>query len=152
VGYIVADRLLIERARHLRRLILRHTPNNNQRTLALFIAHGHYERLLRRHRESLQMRAAVLAQALRQYLPAWSFTEPAGGSALWVKAPKGTDMAAIELAARKKGVLIESGGAFFHNAEPAKEFARLAYSTIPVELIEPGIRVLAQVVRRQGRA
>jgi GntR family transcriptional regulator/MocR family aminotransferase len=60
-------------------------------------------------------------------------------------------MAAIALQARKKGVLIESGGPFFQAAAPASNFARLAYSSIPIELIEPGIRTLAQVVRRQGK-
>jgi len=151
IGYIVADMELIERARHLRRLILRHTPGNNQRALALFIAHGHYDRLLARHGESLRTRATVIAEALARYIPSWKFVEPVGGSALWVKAPQGTDMAAIALQARRKGVLIESGGPFFQAGDPPSNFARLAYSTIPVELIEPGIRTLAQVVRRQGQ-
>jgi GntR family transcriptional regulator/MocR family aminotransferase len=56
-------------------------------------------------------------------------------------------MKAIELEARQKGVLIESGDAFFQATEPPRNFARLAYSTIATELIEPGIRTLAQVVR-----
>jgi GntR family transcriptional regulator/MocR family aminotransferase len=151
IGYIVADAELIERARHLRRLILRHTPGNNQRALALFIAHGHYDRLLTRHGESLRVRAAVIAEALGRYIPTWKFVAPVGGSALWVEAPQDTDMAAIALQARKKGVLIESGGPFFRSADPPVNFARLAYSSIPIELIEPGIRTLAQVVRRQDK-
>lgn len=151
IGYIVADAELIERARHLRRLILRHTPGNNQRALALFIAHGHYDRLLTKHSESLRARAAVIAEALGRYIPSWKFVTPVGGSALWVEAPKGTDMAAVALQARKKGVLIESGGPFFRSVDPPMNFARLAYSSIPIELIEPGIRMLAQVVRRQEK-
>ena len=145
IGYMVADRTLIERARHLRRLIIRHTPGNNQRALALFLSRGHYERLLVRYRELLQGRAHELSEALRRYLPTWQFREPDGGSALWVHGQGESNMAAVELHARKKGILIESGDSFFHAAQPPGHFVRLAYSTIDRKLIEPGIRLLAQV-------
>jgi GntR family transcriptional regulator/MocR family aminotransferase len=151
IGYMVADRQLIHRARHLRRLILRHTPNNNQRTLALFIAHGHYELLLTRYRSSLASRARQITESLRQHLPAWHFREPRGGSALWVETPQHYDTFAIEVQARKKGVLIESGASFFRSASPPNNFARLAYSTIAPELIDPGVRALARAVREQQR-
>jgi len=147
IGYMVADRQLIVRARHLRRLILRHTPNNNQRAIGLFIAHGHYERLQMRHRTSLEQRASCITDALHKYLPTWRFNPPHSGSAVWVQGPSNCVMKAIELEARQKGVLIESGDAFFQATEPPRNFARLAYSTIATELIEPGIRTLAQVVR-----
>ncbi len=149
IGYMVADRELIARARHLRRLIIRHPPGNNQRALALFLARGHYDRLLVRYRELLESRAHVLADSVRRYLPTWKFKEPEGGSSLWLQAPAGTDMAMLKLHARKKGILIESGDSFFHEAMPQQRFARLAYSTIDRNLIEPGIRLLAQVAWEQ---
>jgi GntR family transcriptional regulator / MocR family aminotransferase len=149
IGYIVADRELIERARHLRRLMIRHTPGNNQRALALFIARGHYERLLVRYRDLLHVRAHELSEAVRRYLPTWKFREPESGSALWVQAESDSNMATVELQARKKGILIESGASFFHAVQPPPQFARLAYSTIDRKLIEPGIRLLAQVAWEQ---
>lgn len=149
MGYMVADRTLIDRARHLRRLMIRHTPGNNQRALALFLARGHYERLAVRYRELLQDRAHELSEAVRRYLSAWQFREPGGGSALWIQGPSDSNMADVELEARKKGVLMESGESFFHAAQPPQQFARLAYSAIDRELIEPGIRLLAQVMWEQ---
>ncbi len=149
IGYMVADRELIARARHLRRLIIRHTPGNNQRALALFLARGHYDRLLVRYRDLLQIRARGLAEAVRRYLPTWGFREPEGGSALWIQAPAESNMTALKLQARRKGILIESGDSFFHAAHPPQQFARLAYSTIDRNLIEPGIRLLAQVAWEQ---
>ena len=145
IGYMVADRALIERARHLRRLILRHAPTNNQRAIGLFIAHGHFERLMVRHRESLEQRASHIVDALHRYIPHWKFKTPHSGSALWVEGPAKCDMKHIELEARKKSILIESGDAFFHSQNPPRNFARLAYSTIELESIEPGIRSLAGV-------
>jgi len=151
IGYMVADRTLIERARHLRRLILRHAPTNNQRAMGLFIAHGHFERLAMRHRSSLEQRAARITDALHRYLPAWRFNTPRSGSALWVQGQAGCSMKRIEVEARKKSILIESGDAFFHSPDPPRNFARLAYSTIDLDLIEPGIRILAGVAREQRR-
>jgi GntR family transcriptional regulator/MocR family aminotransferase len=151
IGYMVADRQLIHRARHLRRLVLRHTPNNNQRALALFIAHGHYEQLQSKYRASLASRALQITDSLRNHLPMWRFREPRGGSALWVETPQQSDTLSIEIQARKKGVLIESGGSFFRSHTPPRNFARLAYSTIAPELIDPGVRTLARVVREHQR-
>jgi GntR family transcriptional regulator / MocR family aminotransferase len=149
IGYMVADRALIDRARHLRRLMIRHTPGNNQRALALFLSRGHYERLAVRYRALLQGRAQTLSEAIRRYLPTWQFREPQGGSALWVQGASESNMADVALRAREKGILIESGGSFFHAAQPPQQFARLAYSAIDQKLIEPGVRLLAQVTWEQ---
>ncbi len=149
MGYMVADRILIARARHLRRLMIRHAPGNNQRALALFLSRGHYERLAVRYRSLLHERAHELSEAIRRYLPAWQFREPTGGSALWVQVPVECNMADLELETRKKGVLIESGESFFHAPQPPQQFARLAYSAIDRKLIEPGIRLLAQAAWEQ---
>src|SRR5690606_18419439 len=48
LGYMVGPRELIREARALRRLMLRHPPANNQRTVALFLARGHHDSLMRR--------------------------------------------------------------------------------------------------------
>jgi GntR family transcriptional regulator/MocR family aminotransferase len=68
---------------------------------------------------------------------------------LWVQGPIEANMAEVEIQARQRGILIESGGSFFHSAEPPQQFARLAYSAIDQKLIEPGIRLLAQVTWEQ---
>jgi GntR family transcriptional regulator/MocR family aminotransferase len=129
--------------------MIRHTPGNNQRALALFLARGHYERLAARYRASLREKAQQISEAVRRYLPTWQFREPTGGSALWVQGQSGANMDSLEPEARKKGILIESGSNFFYSAEPSREFARLAYSTIDLKQIEPGIRLLAQVAWEQ---
>ena len=129
--------------------MIRHTPGNNQRALALFLSRGHYERLAVRYRALLQGRAQTLSEAIRRYLPMWQFREPQGGSALWVQGAIESNMADVALRAREKGILIESGGSFFHAAQPPQQFARLAYSAIDQKLIEPGVRLLAQVTWEQ---
>jgi GntR family transcriptional regulator/MocR family aminotransferase len=146
IGYLVADRAVIEQARRLRRLIVRHPPINNQRALAIFISHGYYDRLLADNRLSLQTRAAAITESLRQFLPDWKFREPLGGSALWLQAPDSVRMPRVELAARRRGVVIEGGAAFFHSLDPPTNYVRVAYSSIPLANIRPGIETLASVV------
>ncbi|MDE1155931.1 MAG: PLP-dependent aminotransferase family protein [Acidobacteriaceae bacterium] len=152
IGYIVAPAQLIQKARLLRRLIIRHPPTNNQRAMALFIAQGHYEVLLASNRASLEQRARRITDACRKHLPRWQFREPMGGSALWLRAPEHMNMLKVTQQARSHGILLESGTVFFAE-EPPGNYLRLAYSTIPLESIEPGIERLSRIVRgmRQRR-
>jgi len=143
LGYIVAHPALIERLRQLRSLVLRHPPGNNQRALALFIAHGHYERYLKRRRVALKLRAEQITTSLRHHLPEWEFRTPEGGSSIWLQSRPDEDVNTIKLRARKEGVLFESGDAYFHTSSPRSSFARLNYSTIDLDLIDPGIAALA---------
>ena len=63
MGFMVGPAALIREARALRRLMIRHPAANNQRTVAMFLADGHHDALLRRlvnvYRERLA--AAVTA-------------------------------------------------------------------------------------------
>ena len=147
IGYMVAPRELVQQARMLRRLIIRHPPTNNQRAMALFIAQGHYDRLLAKNRKSLEERSRCITEACRQFLPSWSFREPLGGSALWLEAPSAISMREVSARARKQGILIESGSVFFASPASPGNFVRLAYSTIPLEQIRPGIEKLARIAR-----
>lgn len=147
IGYMVAPRELVQEARLLRRLIIRHPPTNNQRAMALFIAQGHYHRLLSRNRKSLEERSRCITAACRQFLPSWTFREALGGSALWLQVPSGISMREVSAEARKQGILIESGAVFFAVPAPPGNFVRLAYSTIPLEQIQPGIEKLALIVK-----
>jgi GntR family transcriptional regulator/MocR family aminotransferase len=155
IGYLTGPRELIARARQLRRLMIRHPPTNNQRALAIFIAQGHYDRLLARTRAALANRARSMAAALRQFLPEFSFHEPRGGSAIWLKGPGEIDLSRVETEARQNGVIVEFGGPFFCAPSPPPNYLRLGYSSIPCERIVPGIERLAETVRalhRTGKA
>jgi GntR family transcriptional regulator/MocR family aminotransferase len=157
LGYMVGPRAFIREARALRRLMLRHPAANNQRTIALFLADGHYDGLLRRLCHTYRDRLLEASAALARYLPDFTVNAAAGGSALWLKGPPQLDMAAVEAEALKRGVVIESGKVHFHQqAEDAEAlprdracYCRLGVSSIPIERIEPGIKILAQVVREQ---
>jgi len=145
LGYMVGPRALIAEARALRRLMLRHPPTNNQRTLALFLALGHHDSLFRRLRHAYRDRWEVMGTALQRHLPTCTFHQTTGGTAYWVAGPPGLDTAVVAQAAAKRGVMIEPGAVHFMTTAPSHYF-RLGFSSIPVNRIEPGIRILGEVI------
>ena len=147
MGFLVAPKPLVAELRALRRLMIRHPAANNQRTVALFLADGHHDTLLRRLCNVYRERLAAAVTALARHLPEFTVNLTAGGTALWIKGPKDCDMAAIAAAAEKRGVVIEPGAVHFLNQPGPTNFCRLGVSSIQTERIETGIRLLAEAVR-----
>lgn len=145
VGYIVGPPAVMAEMRALRRLMLRHAPTNNQRALALFLALGHFDRLMRKTVDALEARAAVLREALSSHLPGMEAQYGVGGSSVWVRGPAGLDSRALAIAAREAGVLIEPGDVFFQRDDPPKTYFRLGFSSIPATRIERGIGILGEI-------
>ncbi len=65
LGFLVGPEKLVEEARALRRLMVRHAPNNNQRTAALFLSLGHHDMLIRRLHRAYRARWEILGSALQ---------------------------------------------------------------------------------------
>ena len=149
-GYVVAAPGLLREARALRRLMMRHAPTNNQRALALFMALGHLDGLLHKVTQASQERSETLRAALARHLPEVTYSHGSGCSSYWVRGPDGLDSAALSRRARAAGILIEPGNVFFMSETPPSEYFRLGFSAIPDGHIEPGIRLLAQLVRTSG--
>jgi GntR family transcriptional regulator/MocR family aminotransferase len=145
LGYLVAPAELIREARALRRLMLRHPPANNERAVALFLARGHHDSLVRRLHHAYKQRWQAMGDALARHLPESSRMPAFGGTAYWVQGPEGLDARALQREAEQHGILIEPGDIFFHQDAPPRNYFRLGFSSIPAERIEPGIRKLAEL-------
>ncbi|MEQ8319035.1 MAG: PLP-dependent aminotransferase family protein [Rhodospirillales bacterium] len=151
LGYMVASRRLIEEARALRRLMLRHPPTVNQRQTALFLSLGHHDALIHRLHREFRTRWEAMDHALQHYLPA-SATRPGfGGTSFWVRGPDKLDAQELAERAKSEGVLIEPGRVHFFGKERPRNYFRLAFSSLPSERIEPGIRILSELIYGFGR-
>ena len=146
LGYMVGPKALIEEARALRRLMLRHPPANNERAVALFLSLGHHDSLVRRLSHAYKERWQVMGDALARHLPESSRMPAFGGTSYWVKGPAGLDARVLVERAAAKGILIEPGDVFFFADVPPRNYFRLGFSSIPVDRIEPGIEMLADIV------
>jgi GntR family transcriptional regulator / MocR family aminotransferase len=144
LGYVVAPAELIVELRALRRLVMRHVPTNNQQAAAAFIAHGHQEAFVRRLNLAYRERAQALHAALALHAPGLAPTSAQGGSALWVSAPKGVDTRELTQRLYRQGVVVEPGDVFFAGPRPPKHQLRIGYSSIPLDRIEPGARIIGQ--------
>jgi GntR family transcriptional regulator/MocR family aminotransferase len=152
LGYLVAPEPLVEEARALRHLILRHPPGHAQRTLAYFMALGHYDAQIRRLRRHLAGRRRTLQNALESHR---LFTQSAshfGGTSFWVRGPDWLDSRQLAEQAATDGVLIEPGDVFFAPESPPLNYFRLAYSSIPEARIDEGVSKLASAIETLRRS
>jgi GntR family transcriptional regulator/MocR family aminotransferase len=149
LGYMVAPRALIDEARHLRRLMLRHAPSNNQRTVALFLAGGHFDALIHRLHRAYRTRWETMGDALARHLPDSSRTPTFGGTSFWVAGPRWLDAGRLAAEAQTHGLIIEPGAVHFMAGKAPANYFRLGFSSIPAERIEPGIELLAELIQRQ---
>jgi len=146
IGFIVASSTLIQEARLLRRLILRHPPSNNQRTTALFISGGYYDALIHRLQKVYRGRWEAMGEALARYLPDSTRPPSFGGTSYWVRAPDGIDAEILAREALREGIVIEPGAIYFHGPKTHRNYFRLGFSSIDSEKIPPGIKRLSELI------
>ena len=146
LGFMVGPKKLIDEARALRRLMVRHAPNNNQRTAALFLSLGHHDTLIRRLHRAYRERWEVMSAALEKHLPGCAEAPSFGGTSFWVEGPPDLDCEKLGMAALEQDVVIEPGQIYFGERPRPKNYFRLGFSSIGEEMIEEGIKRLASVM------
>ena len=149
LGYLVGPPELIKEARALRRLMVRHPPNNSQRTAALFLQLGHHDAMILKLRRTYGERWRIIGEAIERHLPMLTRMPSHGGSSVWLQGLPGLDADALAVSALAEGVVIEAGSVFFANGSARRNCFRLGFSSIDASRIEDGIKVLAKLI--QGR-
>ncbi|MCW2309913.1 MocR-like pyridoxine biosynthesis transcription factor PdxR [Rhodobium gokarnense] len=149
LGFLVGSKELIREARALRRLMVRHPPSNNQRTVALFLALGHHDALIRKLHRVYRRRWEELGRALDRHLPNAGAVPSFGGTSYWVAGPEDLDADLLREDALSHGVVIESGSVNFARQPAPKNCFRLGFSSIAHDWIEPGIAILARLIEGQ---
>lgn len=146
VGFMVGPAKFIRQARALRRLMYRHPPTNNQRTVAHFLALGHHDSAVLRLTQAFKRRWQLMDQALSSHAPMAALTPGFGGSSFWVRLPEQVMARELEALAAEHSIIINAGDHYFGDTNGPKNYCRLGFSSIAEELIEPGIDRLARLV------
>ncbi|SAL53752.1 MocR-like pyridoxine biosynthesis transcription factor PdxR [Caballeronia humi] len=149
LGYVVAPRELIRELRALRRLMVRHPAAYIQRAFATFLSLGHHDALLRRLAYAYKERAQALMTALDTHLPEARHVPITGGASCWVEGPPWLDARRLATEAEARGILIELGDVFFMTGRESRNCFRMGFSSIKLEKIDEGVRILAELVRAQ---
>ena len=102
--------------------------------------------VIRRIRNVLRDRRAVMQEALDANGLTIAGQGVHGGSSFWMQAPEGVDTQTLSRALRERDVLIEPGHAFFDEKSPQTRYYRLAYSSIPRERIPEGVARIAEAM------
>ncbi|WP_347310154.1 PLP-dependent aminotransferase family protein [Defluviimonas sp. SAOS-178_SWC] len=150
LGYLVASEAFIREARALRAAMLRHPPGHIQRTVAYFLALGHYDALIKRLGQAYKRRRTTMDEAIRANGLEIAGQGAFGGSSFWMRAPAGVDTGALAAELRARGVLIEPGRVFFAPGTAPGNYYRLAYSSIAQSRIPEGIALIAESLRESG--
>ena len=110
---------------------------------------GHMDRQIAESRVLYGRRARLTTQALAAHMPdGATWTTPAGGFYVWLTCPDGVDTVALAAAARAEKVAYVPGQPFYlADAGVGANQIRLAYSRVADDLIDEGIRRIADVVK-----
>ena len=146
IGYLVADREFIREARALRHHLIRHPPVNNQRSVALFLQRGYFDRFVAKITSIYKQRCAVMHKALERHFPGAAERPDYGGAIIWVRLPEDADAGILHRLVEPEGVFFETGGFTFSDERNNRNHIRLGYSVIGEALISEGIGKIAEAV------
>ena len=148
IGYLVGDREFIREARALRHHILRHPPVNNQRSVALFLQRGYFDRFVARITSVYKSRCAVMYESLERHFPGACREPEYGGGSIWLRLPEAADAGVLRALVEEEGVFFETGGFTFADERNNRNHIRLGYSAIAASLIPEGIARIANALPR----
>ena len=148
LGFVVGDPELVSHLRAERRYSIRHPPGHLQRAMALFIASGHYQRAVRRHRIALRRKWETTCRALERSILVPVVTPP-GGVSIWVEGPEHLDAVTLAASLDRLGVIIERGDICYLHPAAHRNTFRLGFAAIRQEAIEPGIRMVGMAITDQ---
>jgi GntR family transcriptional regulator / MocR family aminotransferase len=152
LGFMVGPPELIEAARELRRLTVRHPPPHDQRAAALFLALGHYDTMLLQLGQVFRERWIALRDALNYHVQRSVVTAPAtGGTTCWVQGPPELEAAHLVSEAAKRGVHIEPVDAYYARGDHPRNCFRMSVRGIQVARIRPAVAKLAAIIRDLDR-
>ncbi|MCL4148011.1 UNVERIFIED_CONTAM: hypothetical protein GTU68_009158 [Idotea baltica] len=146
VGFMVGPPGFIKKARALRRLMYRHPPTNNQRTVGHFLALGHHDSALLRLSQAFRKRWETMDKALASHAPLSAIAPAFGGSSFWVELPSHISAKQLEERASAAGIVMNAGDNYFADRSGPKNYCRLGFSSIPEERILEGIGKLAGII------
>src|SRR5215213_73682 len=150
VGYLVGPQAVIKQIQGIATNTYISPNMVAQSIVNEFCRSGRIDHAIATVKDALRARKDALVTALERELPEAKFAPPQGGYFMWVEMPQGFDVAALEGAAKERGVVFVKGTDFL--LEGGENTLRLAYSGVTPAQIEEGVTRLADAARSLGVA
>jgi len=144
IGAVISRGAVTERIRALRMVDDMFVPRPAQEAALELVSSAGWDRHLRHLANALRQRSEALSAGLARHLPALpQVARPAGGMHRWVPLPPGFDDTEVAAAARRAGVIVTPGRAYYP-AEPPGPHLRLTFAAASdVNSLDEGLRRLA---------
>jgi len=143
VGWLVPPRRYRTSALEVKRESDLQANSLAQSILADLFSADDFDARIARSRKLYQRRAERLVNALRRYLPEWTFEEPQGGFSVWVDSGEPGDDVAFLQRTLSAGVTFDPGS-LFRVSTGGTLSLRLSYSCIAETSIEEGVERIAR--------
>jgi GntR family transcriptional regulator / MocR family aminotransferase len=151
IGFIAAPPDFIQRVAAYRSIIDLQGDHALEAAIADLFEEGLIQRHVRRIRRVYSARLDTMAAALRRHLGDFvTFSEPSGGTAIWVRVRSARIMAQWARASRERGVSFETGPAFTLTGK-SPPAARVGFACLSEVEIERAVQILAVAARRVRR-
>lgn len=143
MGYLVLPPLLLTRFENELSSLNSMVPWLLQRTLANFIAHGHYQRMVRRLRTKFSKCHDILLREIRQMSPEIQVVSQGAGLMFLLDFPGNMQRTWLMKAAREHGVIVYSPERFWLGSQPCPpNLIMIGFTAIAPEDIPPCIERL----------
>ena len=146
LGWIIGPEALLEQIYVCKQCLDLCPPVFDQYLAAEFMGSGALDRNLEKTIAEYRRRRDLMVSLLEKYMgEGVSWTYPDGGLFLWLTLPEQVDTVALYDQALAAGVAYVAGS-FFYTDGSHRNTMRLNFSFVAEEKMEPGIRLLAQLV------
>jgi len=148
LGFMYASPEVSEKAETVKQALDACTSNFMQILASEFSHDDYLNPYLAFLRNEYRERKSILQEAMNEFMPdGVQWTEPLGGFYFWLRFPEGFSSTELFENCRERGVVFVTGRTFDPHNE-RDNCLRLAFSNMPRKHIEPGIRILAEEVRK----
>ena len=145
VAYLVSDPELIHRLVLIKQATDLHTNSLGQWIVNAFLAEGLLEGHIEKIRQTYRTKRDTMEAAMREHFPPFvSYDTPKGGMFFWVRIPRTLDLAVLLETCLCRGVAFVLGSDFFIQHPRDDHYIRLNFTSMAVDKIEPGIRVMGE--------
>ena len=146
LGYLVGQDDLVNEARALRGMMIRHPPLILQRTAAIFLRFGYHNALCAQLHETFARRQSIAAAAIAELFPDFNVRNQKGSTIFLFNDKLGRNVGAITAKALEKSVVIEPITPCFSKENQGHDAFRIGVSAMQSSLIVPGLEQLRLAV------
>jgi len=147
VGWVLADRALIDYLESIKRARTIHTSTLDQSLLYQYLHNGNFEKYMKKARAEYKRKYEWTKQCCEAHVPYVRMTGD-GGLHLFVAFEEGFDTRELLTACSRQGVFFTPGDMFFTGEGEGRHTMRIGFSRVTGEEIEKGIRIIGETARQ----